>query len=209
MKTDVVRFAACLLAAMLAGCRPHSAIPVRWSAPLLELAADADLTAEFNRPFAEPVKVRRGGQTAQATGCASALELLGAGYEAATSADSLYLNNAALHCLILREIPAARPPARSFLAGMRLHEAALPPELEIGPVREADGDEALAAHPPGLEQRLEILASGDFTPYDGLEDWLVRKESWATESTAREIRAFILTRTAPEQPLRLVRQLRP
>jgi hypothetical protein len=204
-----VRLAACLVVTALAACRPQSAIPVRWSAPLLELPADADLAAEFNRPFEEPVPVRRGGETAQATGCASAIELVGAGYEPADSADYLYLKNAALHCLILREIGAARPSARSFLADLRLHEAVLPPELEIGPGVEADGEDALAAHPPGFEQRLEILARGDFPPGDGLEDWLVRKESWATEGTAREIRAFILTRGAPDRPLRLVRELTP
>lgn len=193
---------------LLAGCQSKS-IPVRWSAGFLEAPPNADLTAEFNRRFDEPVEVRRGDSRGQVIGCATAIDLLDQGYEPTTSVDSIYLKNAALTCKILREITQAQPSSRSYLSDLQLDAAVaplLPAELEIGAQAQVDGEDALVAHPPGLQQRLEILARGDFNA-DGIEDWLVREESWATAGTTREIRAFELTREASGAPLRLLKEL--
>ncbi len=196
-----------LVAVVLAGCGGgEPSIPVRWSAALLELPADADLGAEFARPFEEPVPVERGDDRAAASGCESAIDLLAQGFEPTTNVDYVYLKNAALTCEILRAIKEARPSVRSYLTDARLDAVALPGELGIGAGPVADGEEAIVAHPPGFEQRLELLARGDFNK-DGTEDWLLREEQWATEGTSREVRAFIVTRDAEGGALRVVEEL--
>lgn len=210
--------------------------PVRWSAMALGLNQLSQIDTELSKPFEDAVPVSRGPDHAVVTDCASCLELLSQRYEPSLSNDLQALRVMALRCLALKALRAAVPSARSYLTKFHLDSAALahlPPDLALAvsndqmkrrqeasdhriswgqyqpeAAAQVQRDGALLIRGPGWEQRLQVVASGDFDA-DGVEDWLVQDEARMTQGTYRSVRLFELTRDESSDQLRVVRELSP
>ncbi len=210
--------------------------PVRWSAKALEVSRLSEIEAGLTKPFEDPVPVRRGKETGVVTNCSTCVELLAQGYEPPLDRDLQVLTAMALKCLALQALQAASPSATSYLTQFRFDSGALarlPPALALAvstgqskrrqeagekqlswsqfdpaATARAENEDTLRVEGPGWEQRLEVIARGDFDG-DGVEDWMVQDEAWMTEGTYRSVRLFLLARTGPGDQLRVIRELAP
>ena len=225
------RLAAALLA--LTACaqpRPAGpALPVTWNAQL-ELPNLTDLDARLAKPFDSPLHAVRGGQAVTITNCDGYLAQMRRGARAANDREQRLLEFRGAQCRALDLLRSARPARRSALSGTILDARVLPPTLSFLP-SDADRRRALAAQARGSswqdaepdvkvtaqtpEQatfetstgyvRIDRYARGDFNQ-DGVEDVLLRVNSYARQGTYATTRLFLLTREREGQVLRVLRE---
>jgi hypothetical protein len=203
--------------------------PVVWSAKLQLQSLDG-LPARLERPFPDPVRGRLAHQTATIANCDAYVAETHRGFRAASDRDQRRLQFLGADCRALELLQSARPSRRSALGETPLLPRFLPPTLGFLPseeshrrasVAQARGlswkdtepdlrvtsstpDQTVIETPAGYV-RLEWYARGDFNG-DGIEDLLVRVASYAKQGTYARIRLVLLTRTAPDEILRVLRE---
>ncbi len=188
--------------------------------------------AELARPLPDPFVVRTGkGRSRQVKTCRDFLALDRTRLDTEDPLDFGPLLYTGSHCEVLARLRKARPAQTSFLLDFQLDArapASLPPDLAItlsnGEARKVTAarekglswkayDPKLRARPgargvlkvttEGMEMTLTEYGRGDFDG-DGLEDILIGRNGGPTEGTYADHSVFVLTRTAPGAPLKVV-----
>lgn len=213
---------------------PALSHPVRWSAEALELKQLSGIDRELAQPLDEPILVSRGNEKRSVTGCSSGLDLVAQHFEPVSTPDQQALRAVVLHCLALKALKDALPANRSYLDGFRFDDgtlARIPAILALAISKDqikrrdeaearqrswaqldpsasvrAGSEDSCLVEGDGWEQRLQIIARGDFDR-DGIEDWLIQDEAWMTKGSYRSVRLFLLTRTGAGRMLRVIREL--
>ena len=204
-------------------------LPVVWSAKLDLPALDA-IHARLQRPFEDPVSVRKDHQAAAVGNCAAFLTLTHRGFRAANDRDQRRLQFLGTDCHALELLQSAKPARKSALRGPLPEPRLLPPTLGFLPSAE-DWKRARAAQSKGLSWkeyepdvkvtsntpdqalietasgyvRIDFYAHADFNG-DGVEDLLLRVNSYARQGSYASIRLFLLTRNTPLEILRILRE---
>jgi hypothetical protein len=202
-------------------------LPVYWS-PKLNLGKLEEIDARLLRPVEDPVPLKKGNRSASFANCKDGLNHLDEGYRAGTDRDLRRLQALVADCRALDLLKSARPARRSAIGSNPLDPRFLPAVMAFLPSRE-EAQKAKAT--PGLSWsrfqpgvkveensqdtatatgadgfvRLQIYARADFNG-DGVEDLLVRTDSYPRAGTYVNTRLFLLSRSAPTQVLRVLRE---
>lgn len=203
-------------------------LPVVWSARLQLAALDA-IHARLERPF-DPLVLKKDRQTATIGNCAAYLAETSRGFRAGNDRDERRSQFVGADCHALELLESARPARRSALRGALPDPRFLPPTLSFLPSQE-EWNRARAAQAKGLSWkarepalkiassgpdqilietaegyvRIDCYARGDFNG-DGVDDLLLRVNSYPKQGTYASIRLFLLTRNAPLEILRVLRE---
>ena len=203
-----------------------------WWTPKLHVSSLSSIAERMQVPFEDKVAVHKGEASAMITNCADYLTYAPQHYEPGSDLELRVLRSWGTDCRALDALKEAVPAKRSFMRGFRLDAKALeylPPQLsgavsseEIRRAEEAgkrglswrqyqrnsrtegEGDHMTVVNGP-TRTELEIYARGDFN-HDGTEDMLLREDTSITGGTYSDSRLFLLTRSAPNAKLKIVKK---
>jgi hypothetical protein len=200
-----------------------------------ELGAGDDVAAALAKDWEDryEVLVGKAREKRQISSCLQYLAVFEANgdVDTVTPGDQRSFLSLAAHCQALGMLRAARPAQRTYLDRFALDQQApdfLPSELRVdpSPARSQDarkGQTWRGADPKvkakvlkadvlrgagrGYVSRVFEYARGDFDG-DGIEDLLIRTEGELNGGTYQDNGVFLLTRTAPDAPLKTLKRWR-
>jgi hypothetical protein len=200
-----------------------------------QLGAGDDIAAALATDFDDryEVLVGKAREKRQIGSCAQYLAVAEANVtvETVRPGDQRAFLSRAAHCQALGMLRAARPAQRTYLDRFALDQRApdfLPSELRVDPLPERKKDarnlqtwrrvdpklkvkvlepDVLSAAGRGYVNRVFEYARGDFDG-DGVEDILIRTEGGLNGGTYEDNGVFLLTRTAPDAPLKTLKRWR-
>jgi len=214
----------------LAACGASAAVSL---APELGVSATVSPAQALRTPWAAPLSVPLlSGGTRTLRSCTDFFGVSKQVSDAIDGRDEQVLLGHAVRCEALKAAAGGRPAARSFVAGWKLGAAGwrtAPPafDFQFSPDGEAQAKRVTAKG--GSAADLEKVTvtpkdafhylvrgdgwTGDFTILvrgldltgDGVEDLIVSRNVAATEGTLRAMTYFVVTRTTPNGPLKVVR----
>jgi hypothetical protein len=214
------------------GSPQHPTREVQWTTSL-QLKNQADVDHRLTKPFDEPIFVEKNGQKATVASCSTYLEYTREGFVAGSDQALRHLGSVGVDCLAVEALKGAVPARRSYLGGFRLDNHALrylPPSLGLA-VSQEDLAKVSSAESKGISwqeydrnlkvdsvstdratvedetvvTRLQTYATGDFNG-DGIEDLLLRVDSYSKQGSYSNCRLLLLTRTSKAGLLRLIKE---
>jgi hypothetical protein len=202
-------------------------------APELGVSAAVTPAQALQQPWTDPLTVPLlSGGTRTLDNCVDFFAVSKQVSDAIAERDEQVLLGQAVRCEALKAVQDGHPAAKSFLTGWTLDGAGwktAPPafDFQVSP----DGADAIKqttarggsaadlehvaftakdafhyeAAGSGWTAEFTILARGVDVTGDGVEDLIVSRNAAVTEGTLRAITYFVVTRTAPTGPLKVVR----
>jgi hypothetical protein len=202
-------------------------------APELGVSASVTPAQALAQPWTDPLTVPllSGGSRTLAN-CADFFAVSKNVSDAIAERDEQALLGQAVRCEALKAVRDGRPAPKSFVAGWKLDDAGwktAPPafDFQVSPdgadaikqatakggsaadlehvtftAKDAFHDEAAGS---GWTAEYTILARGIDVTGEGVEDLIVSRNAAVTDGTLRAITYFVVTRTAPGGPLKVVR----